>query len=112
MGVAHVGPTGGGNPLWMCADCERGGAAMDSSHLCGCGMHFKHAEPGAFMCLRLPDDIPENAWVIDVFAHCGYDARAQNRKGVVGIVNVEFYRQKHQQHEAKLLEKSQSKAKP
>ena len=96
--VASGGATGGGGPLWMCADCERAGAAMSPDHLCGCGMYFKNSEPGKWMCLRFPDFRSDQAWLVDVFAHCGYDVLSVNRRGVIGIVNIAYYGEKERKN--------------
>ncbi len=77
--VANVGPTGGGNPLFRCADCGRGGAAMGADALCWCGFHFKGSAETPYRC-ALKSEHPE--WESEFRASGTWDAH-----GEVGMVS-------------------------
>lgn len=71
------GPTGGGNPMWMCADCEAASAQPDSSCICWCGATNRGGRPMGFVCVRVDDVL-----LTETFAKYGIDAD----RGVVTVI--------------------------
>lgn len=49
--VSGGGPSGGGNPLFRCADCGRGSCAMGPQAICWCGFHYKGQVDTPYMCV-------------------------------------------------------------
>lgn len=49
------GATGGGNPIYMCADCERATAAMGPDVLCWCGKTYRNGSNMGYRCIRVDD---------------------------------------------------------
>lgn len=80
--VSGGGPTGGGNPIYRCADCGIGGASMGPQAICWCGMAFRRNEKGAYRCLpfSILEGHPE---YLSAFLACGCDPA---RGGDVGVV--------------------------
>jgi hypothetical protein len=76
--VSGVGLTGGGNPLYQCADCGSAGAEMFPNHLCWCGWHYKGSTENPYRCASKKDH-PE--WE-QAFRNCGtWDSKCE-----IGIV--------------------------
>lgn len=49
--VSGGGPTGGGNPIYRCADCGKAAAAMGPDAICWCGMQFRGQHATAYRCV-------------------------------------------------------------
>lgn len=45
------GITGGGNPVFRCADCGKSASGLGPGCLCWCGFAHRHQESGYYMCL-------------------------------------------------------------
>jgi len=81
--VSGGGPTGGGNPIWKCADCGKAAAAMGPEVLCWCGFSHKHNHTAtAYVCqpFTVLETKPE---LLAAFKACGCDPE---RGGEVGIM--------------------------
>lgn len=88
--VAGNGPTGGGNPIFKCADCGRAAAAMGPEALCWCGFaHRNQYGNNAYVCLPFSvlEELPQ---LKNAFLSCGFDPHSGN--GEVGIVLKEDLR--------------------
>lgn len=90
------GYTGGGNPVFRCADCGAQSCGMSSSGICWCG--FRHRGYGQeteppFLCLPFriikdmsPSEEIKREWV-KAFRSCG----CEPEKGEVGMMtNADF----------------------
>lgn len=90
--VAGAGMTGGGNPIYSCATCGRGGASMGPTQ-CWCAHEWRtHPGGGHFVCVPLHavEQHPEleaalrmNGIAIDPLVDGKPSARDANRMGVV-----------------------------
>lgn len=86
QGASSFGPTGGGNPVFRCADCGKGGAHSGPEIICWCGLKHRLQQESAYMCL--PFSITEKHPNLKIaFAHCGFDTE----EGEVGVVLKETY---------------------
>lgn len=79
--------TGGGNPVFRCADCGAAQAAMGPQCLCWCGFSHRRQELNPYMCVpySVLDEMPQ---LIRAFRDCGCDPEAG---GDVGIMLVSDY---------------------
>ena len=86
--IGH-GPTGGGNPIFICSLCEKGSAATGPEVICWCGFNFRGQEhyQGNYMCLPF-SILKEKPELLEAFRSCGCDPEG---KGVVGIVTRDGY---------------------
>ena len=68
--VKGGGPTGGGNPIFKCADCGASGSGMGPEHLCWCGFSHRLQNATAYRCLpfSILKDKPE---LLNAFRSCG-----------------------------------------
>lgn len=85
--ASGAGPTPGGNPVFMCSDCEKATSAMGPDALCWCGFSHRRMHPAtAYKCLHtsLVNDYPRLA---EAFRSCGCDPA----RGGVGVVLEEDY---------------------
>lgn len=85
--VTGNGATGGGNPIYKCADCGVSTASMGPNDLCWCGMKHRNQNIEAYMCLPF-SVIKEFPDALRLFQACGCDPE----HGEVGIVLAEDYR--------------------
>lgn len=83
--VTGNGMTGGGNPIYRCADCGASGAAMGPSHLCWCGFAHKFSGRGRYKCLPFTI-LEEHPEYLRAFQATGFNPA---RGGEVGIVLVD-----------------------
>jgi len=80
--VTGGGPTGGGNPIFKCADCGTSLSGMGPSVLCWCGFSMKHNHgKTAYQCLPFTILTEHPEWR-QAFLACGCDPT----RGEVGIV--------------------------
>ncbi len=80
--VSGGGITGGGNPIWKCANCGQESAHMGPECLCWCGFHHRDQQHiTAYLCLPFSvlKDRPE---LREAFLACGCDPA----RGEVGVV--------------------------
>ena len=79
--VTGNGITGGGNPVWKCADCGKEAADIGPHCLCWCGLKHKHNNHTAYICL--PFSILESKPELkEAFLMCGCDPT----RGEVGVI--------------------------
>jgi len=91
--VTGGGPTGGGNPIYKCADCGISTSSTGPDSLCWCGFNVKNNRLPQFICL--PFSILETKpYLRQVFFSYGCDPS----KGEVGIMTKDAY--KHAEEEA------------
>lgn len=86
------GPTGGGNPIYKCADCGASSSAMGPSVLCWCGFsHRGNHNSTAYVCqpFSVLQEYPE---LSSAFAACGCDPK----RGEVGIMLEKDFRGRHE----------------
>ena len=82
-GAAGHGPSGGGNPIFKCADCGKSASTMGPDVLCWCGFSHKHNHNStAYRCFSY-SALVEFPDLIDAFKACGCDPK---RGGEVGIL--------------------------
>lgn len=79
--VSGNGATGGGNPVFKCADCGASCAAMGPEVLCWCGFSHRRQSVTAYQCLPF-SVLTERPNLGSAFAACGCDPK----RGEVGIV--------------------------
>lgn len=92
----NAGPTGGGNPIFECADCGRRACDMTPDPICWCGFTQRRQEQtGNWFCMRLDEAIAK-PWVADAFAHCGVDGKSDLQ---VGLMNREILRTCEQRYD-------------
>jgi hypothetical protein len=60
-------PSGGGNPLYRCADCGVGACGMGPSVICWCGFRHRGQTEQAYMCLPFKG----NESLLPAMARCG-----------------------------------------
>jgi DNA-directed RNA polymerase subunit RPC12/RpoP len=79
--VKGNGITGGGNPVFKCADCGKAVAAMGPEALCWCGFSHRGNRDNAYTCqpFSILDERPE---LLSAFRACGCDPE----RGEVGIM--------------------------
>lgn len=85
--VSGGGPTGGGNPIYTCADCGVTTSAMGPDALCWCGMSFKNQNMTEYMCMPF-SILKEKPYLLNAFLSCGCDPK----RGVVGIMTKDSYK--------------------
>lgn len=72
-GVSGFGPTGGGNPVFRCADCANGGAAMGCQQFCWCGFQMRgNPHLTAYVCVPF-SILKERPELKTAFHACGCD---------------------------------------
>ena len=82
--VTGNGITGGGNPIYRCADCGNAKSGMGPQELCWCGMTHRRQQDTPYMCLPY-SILKEHPEYIRYFRNCGCDPE---NGGDVGIVLV------------------------
>lgn len=73
--------TGGGNPLFRCADCGKAASGMFPKAICYCGFHFSNQPEGAYRCVPFAD----NEHLREELAITGYSRFGTSEIGVVAI---------------------------
>lgn len=83
--------TGGGNPLFRCADCGHSGSGTGPQALCWCGFQPRGqlGVPPAYTCLPL-SAAKENPRLVHAFLSCG--CNPDSKKAEVGIVTWDALR--------------------
>ena len=76
------GPTGGGNPIYKCADCGVSTSSMGPSSLCWCGFSHRHNHHMAVYVCRPFSVLEKHPELRDAFLACGCDPS----RGEVGIM--------------------------
>ena len=81
--VSGGGPTGGGNPIWRCADCGKSEASMSPDGLCWCGFsHRQNSGLSPYVCVPF-SILEEKPQLLEAFRSCGCDPA---NGGEVGIM--------------------------
>lgn len=83
--------TGGGNPLWVCIDCEDASAGMFPSVVCWCG--YQHPRGGNGQGAQTYGCFPRTViqsqpWMQDAFAQNGYFPDGRWQVGVVALASL------------------------
>ena len=68
--VAGGGATGGGNPIYKCADCGKTASSSSPDALCWCGFHHKGQHLSTYRCLPF-SILKEHPELEQSFAKCG-----------------------------------------
>lgn len=79
--VTGGGITGGGNPIFKCADCGRSNSAMGPEVLCWCGFSHRGNRDNAYTCQPF-SVLKERPELLSAFRACGCDPD----RGEVGIM--------------------------
>lgn len=80
--VSGNGVTGGGNPIFKCANCGKARASMGPDDLCWCGHYLRlNDDKRAYVCLPF-SVLKERPYLRNAFLACGADPE----RGEVGIV--------------------------
>ena len=81
--ASETGMTPGGNPIFMCSDCERLTCGMSCEELCWCGFSQKAQNINPYLCLSF-DLLESTPKLISAFKNCGCDPeRATSKVGIV-----------------------------
>lgn len=72
--------SGGGNPVFRCADCGKGGSGMSEECICWCGFTYRGQTDKAYICLPFKG----NEHLRNEFAKTG--CRMDSGKAEVGII--------------------------
>lgn len=84
------GITGGGNPIYRCADCSANAAAMGPEVICWCGFHHKRQNISAYVCVPY-SILKDKPYLLSAFRSCGCDPE---KGGDVGIMlEKDYYRE-------------------
>lgn len=78
--VSGAGPTGGGNPIFMCADCERSISDMGPDALCWCGFSHRNQNLNGYQCVPY-SILKERPELLNAFRACGCDPS----KDLIGV---------------------------
>jgi hypothetical protein len=90
--VTNAGPTGGGNPLWRCADCGIGSADTGPSCLCFCGFRHKGQDVPVYMCVRVDRAKYDSAMKLALMRN-GYDVEGPRRlKSEIAVIGEDSLR--------------------
>lgn len=83
--VSGQGPSGGGNPLYKCSQCGKGGCAMSQTPYCWCGFEMRGHKglAGSYRCLPL-SIAKEEPMYRNLFLACG--CNPDSKEAEVGIV--------------------------
>ena len=81
--VTGGGITGGGNPIWKCANCGKEAADLGPQCLCWCGFNHRGNNNNGYMCQPF-SAIEHYPAMREAFLACGCDPS----RGEVGIVLV------------------------
>ena len=97
--VLDHGPTGGGNPLWRCADCNRASAAMGPECICWCGFRCRGQAEGDFLCVHT-DRAKDDPVIRLALMRCGFlpdDPRHTPRVQIAMVSRsaIEWAKQEH-----------------
>jgi hypothetical protein len=84
--VTNSGPTGGGNPIFRCADCGIGSAAMDASCICWCGFRHKGQAEPTYRCVRTESEKGDEVMKA-VLVQAGYRGPNGRVKVEIGVVS-------------------------
>lgn len=80
--------TGGGNPLFRCADCGASAAGFTPEVLCWCGFKQKGQTKSAYVCVhRKEGEASENLRM--ALAKCGFDIKRGVEVGIGLCEDVE-----------------------
>ena len=83
--------TGGGNPLWRCADCGEQTSGMTPACLCWCGYKQRCQTISGYTCVhRREGEMNENMRI--AMSKCGFDIRKGGEVGIALEVDVERIR--------------------
>lgn len=96
--ASGVGATGGGNPVFRCADCGKGGASMGPTVVCWCGFEFRRNsfDTNPYRCERL-DMAKDDPVLTEAFLSHGFDPKKPRCE--VGIISDKVWRLLHNQPE-------------
>ena len=79
--VSGSGPTGGGNPVYRCADCGASASGLSPGCLCWCGFAHRHQDSGSYMCLPFAG----NEEFTESFRSCGCEPGLKSEVGIVVV---------------------------
>lgn len=89
--VTGNGITGGGNPIWRCADCGKACADIGPQCLCWCGFsHRGQHHLTAYLCMPF-SILEERPELLNAFLACGCDPK----RGEVGIILLRDLNKQH-----------------
>lgn len=77
---SNPGMSPGGDPLWVCADCEEATYVINPSKICACGSVMRGQNEPVYECRPITFDIPKEA---NIFAMMGYPYNGKQKVGFV-----------------------------
>jgi len=87
--VSGGGATGGGNPIYKCADCGKTMSGMGPDDLCWCGQYYKNNNHlQEYICVPF-SVLKEKPFLKNTFLSFGCDPS----RGEVGIMTKKAYRE-------------------
>lgn len=96
------GPTGGGNPIFRCADCGISECNIAPSEICWCSFMVSKTRDRnsqqAFMCMPIRA-IERNPNLEKCFRECGIDPDPKKEGDRVGIVTTECVRNAYREQD-------------
>jgi len=98
----NSGPTGGGNPVYQCADCGARISAMGPEPLCWCGAEMRGGASMNLMCVLIAD-ARHDPLMMEALSHCGCGGPGYQYE--VGVISQHVYRFLRQQDWDKRQEK-------
>lgn len=90
--VTGHGPTGGGNPVYRCADCGVSTSSMGPDSLCWCGFSHRTQRLSEYRCMPF-SILEKHPELLSAFRSCG----CEPEKGEVGILLESHLRELHKQ---------------
>lgn len=85
--VSGQGPTGGGNPIWRCADCGVACASIGPASICWCGFTHRGQDQSVYCCCPF-SVLEQHPEMLKEFRSCGCDPGRTE----IGIVTQEAFR--------------------
>lgn len=82
------GPTGGGKPVWRCADCGARNSALTPAILCWCGAEWRNGDSMNMQCVAIAD-AHDDPLLVEALAQCGCGSAGY--KYEVGVINTLSY---------------------
>lgn len=93
--VSGSGFTGGGNPIYKCADCGISASSMSPEPLCWCGFSFRNQNLKEYICMPF-SVLKEKPYLLNAFLSCGCEP---NSKSEIGVTTKDSYRKDEEEHD-------------
>lgn len=90
----NCGPTGGGNPMFMCADCEAASSGFGPGVICWCGFTYRGQMDEPYQCSRM-DAGDDNPSIRQALAMNGCTSKSRGAIGVLCTATVKRLEEKN-----------------